>query len=111
FLKTYSLKLSDEMNENLAIGTFRYTVSSVLPLMTRAAWRLKKDEILKAQPTADKRKFIFNMSRSAYRKKWGKDYKGPGVGARVLAFVVQILPKVGPLKPLAFQAPTPATEA
>src|SRR5207245_1961823 len=42
FLKTYSLKLSGEMKENLAIGTFRYTVSSVLPLMTRAAWRLKK---------------------------------------------------------------------
>jgi len=111
FLKTYSLKLSDQIKENLAIGTFRYTVSSVIPTMTRAAWRLKKNEILKAEPTADKRKFIFNLSRSAYRKKWGVDYKGPGAAARVLAFVVESLPKVGPLRALSFQPPTPATEA
>ncbi len=111
FFKTYSLKLSDEMKENLAIGTFRYAVSSILPTMTQAAWRLKKKEILQAQPTADKRKFIFNMKRSAYRKKWGTSYEAPGFGARVLAFVVRILPKVGPLKALAFQPPTQATEA
>src|SRR5258708_24477636 len=47
---TYCLKLSDLIHEDLAIGTYRYAVSSVLPTMTKAASLLKKDEILQAEP-------------------------------------------------------------
>src|SRR5207249_1482271 len=47
FEKTYSLELSKILNEGLAIGTYRFAVSSVFPTMTKAAWRLKKKEILK----------------------------------------------------------------
>src|SRR6266404_2103474 len=110
FAKTYSLPLSSLIKEDLAIGTYRYTVSSIIPIMTRAAWRLKKNEILKAQPGIDKRKFMYNLSRSDYRKTWGARYKGPGLGARFIAFIVRIAPKVGPLRSLGFQPPTLATE-
>ena len=34
----------------------------------------------------------------------------PGIGARILAFLFRILPKVGPLKALSFKPPTPQTE-
>ena len=110
FAKTYSVKLSSLMKEDLAIGTYRFTVSSIIPTMTRAAWRLKKNEILKAQPGMDKRKFMYNLSRAEYRKKWGAKYRGPGIEARFIAFIVRIAPKVGPLRSLGFQPPTPATE-
>jgi Zinc dependent phospholipase C len=110
FAKTYSLKLGDLMNEDMAIGTYRYAVRSIIPLMTSAAWQLKKDEILKVQPSATKRKFIYNLSRSDYHKQWGKAYRQPGPGARAIAFLIRVLPKVGPLRSLAFKAPTPATE-
>src|SRR6266481_6089375 len=110
FVKTYSVKLSSLMKEDLAIGTYRFTVSSIIPTMTRAAWRLKKKEILKAQPGMDKRKFMYNLSRAEYRKKWGTAYRGPGIEARFIAFIVRIAPRVGPLRSLGFQPPTPATE-
>jgi hypothetical protein len=110
FVKTYSIELSSVLHEDLAIGTFRFTVHSVFPTITRAAWDLKKNEIMKAQPGITKRRFVYNLSRSSYRKKWGQTYKQPGFGARTVAFVFRILPKVGPLKAFAFYPPTPATE-
>ena len=110
FVKTYSIELSSVLHEDLAIGTFRFTVHSVFPTITRAAWDLKKNEIMKAQPGITKRRFVYNLSRSSYRKKWGQTYKQPGFGARTVAFVFRILPKVGPFKAFAFHPPTPATE-
>ena len=38
---------------------------------------------------------------------YGRDYQRPGLFARFLGVLYRILPKVGPLKPLAFKAPTP----
>jgi len=78
--------------------------------MTKTAWSLKRKEITQATPGATKRKFIYNVSRSAYQKDWGRDYQQPGLKARFLAFLFRILPKIGPLKAFAFHPPTPETE-
>ena len=111
FAKTYSLEMpSLFFNEDLAIGTYRHTVSSILPTMTKAAWKLKQDEIRKAQPSATKKKFIYNISRSDYRKEWGKSYERPGIGASFIAFLFRLIPKVGPFKALTFRAPPPGSE-
>jgi hypothetical protein len=108
--KTYSLELSSLLHEGLAIGTYRYTVSSILPTMTKAAWHLKQNQIQQAQPSITKRRFIYNLSRASYHKRWGRVYERPGFGARAIAFVFKIIPKVGPLRAFAFQPATPATE-
>jgi hypothetical protein len=108
--KTYSLELASLLHEDLAIGTYRYTVSSILPTMSKAAWHLREKEIRKAQPSITKRKFIYNLSRSSYRKNWGPNYERPGFGARLIAAVFRLVPKVGPLRSFAFKAPTPAEE-
>ncbi|HTM50010.1 MAG TPA: zinc dependent phospholipase C family protein [Bryobacteraceae bacterium] len=108
--RVYGLKLSDLINEELAIGTYRYAVSSIMPTVTKAAWKLKKDEIVKAQPSMTQKKFVRNLSRSSFEKKWGSKYQRPGFAARFLAFVFKLIPKVGPLRVFAFHAPTPETE-
>jgi hypothetical protein len=111
FGKTYSMEMSTLfLSEDLALGSYRYAVSSVLPTMTKAAWSLKKDEIRKARPGITRKKFIYNISRSDYHKAWGKTYERPGVGARFIAFLFRILPKVGPFKALSFQPPPEAAE-
>lgn len=56
------------------------------------------------------RKFVYRVSRTSYEKEWDRNYDRPGVGARFLAFLFRILPKVGPLKALAFKVPTPEAE-
>lgn len=111
FRQTYSLSLSDVFsNLDLAIGTYRRTVSIILPKMTRVAWQNKKDEIVKAVPGATQRLFLYNLSRASFEKEWGNDYKKPGIFARFFGFILRIMPKFGPFKTLDFQIPTPETE-
>ncbi len=111
FVDTYGIELKDIFKSlDLALGTYRYAVSSVIPNMVRVAWDLKKDQLTKATPGLTRKKFLYNISRSSYEKDWGKQYQRPGVGTRVAAWFIRILPKVGPLKSLQFRPPTPEVE-
>ncbi len=111
FQKTYGLRLKDVFTSvDLALGTYRHTVSTIIPEMTKVAWEDKKKELVKAHPGLTRRKFVYNLSRASYEKEWGNEYERPGIGARILAFFFKIMPKVGPFKALSFKAPTPATE-
>jgi hypothetical protein len=111
FQETYGLDLKSVLSdEEKVLGSYRYDVSQLLPKATRIAWSLKKDEIMKDQPSMTKKKFLYNLSRASYRKNWGKKYQPPTLWERFLAFLVSIVPKVGPLKVLELRTPTPQTE-
>ena len=110
FRNTYGLELKSVFfSLDLALGSYRRTVSKVLPEATKVAWELKKDEIIKAQPGMTRSRFLYNLSRASYRKEWGRQYKRPGPFAKVLAFLFRIVPRVGPFKGIQFRAPTPET--
>ncbi|RKR85380.1 zinc dependent phospholipase C [Mucilaginibacter gracilis] len=111
FLKTYGNDINDVFGDmGLAISTFRWTVNKLMPTVTRAAWVLKKDDIKKLNPTITSRKFHYKLSRKKYYKEFGSDRQRPGFSARVLSFIITILPKVGPLKALKFQVISPEGE-
>lgn len=111
FLRTYGIELkSIFFNEDLSLGTYRRSVSKVIPELTRVALLKKKDEIAREDPTFTRRKFLYNLNRAAYEREWGKQYRRPGVGARILAAVVSLFPKIGPFKTLDVRMPTPETE-
>jgi hypothetical protein len=111
FKDTYCLDLKSVFSDfDLAIGTFRFSVSSAIPKMTKVAWSLKRDEIQRDIPDMTKKRFIYNLKRSAYQKEWKKDYKRPALGSRILAFLIQLVPKIGPFSALSFRTPTPETE-
>lgn len=111
FAKTYSLDLSSVFfSVDLALASYRHAVSNVVPDMTKVAWHLKKDEIQHSDPSETKSKFVYHISNSEYRKEWGHVYEKPGFFARLKAFFLRLLPKVGPLSGLAFHPPTPAVE-
>ena len=107
FLKTYNIRFQDVIsNPDLAIGTFRRAISKIIPEMTRVALVARKQEIVKDTPNFDKKKFLYYLSRANYEKEWGKGYRKPGVGTRILAWFLKIVPKVGPFNALAFKVPT-----
>jgi len=111
FPVVYGVKLEDVLaHEDLAIGTYRYSVSRLIPEMTQVALRTHKKDMMLETPGFAKRKFLYRLSRSAYEKEWGKDYPKPGFGTRVMAVVLRYMPKVGPFKAMAFNNPTPQTE-
>jgi hypothetical protein len=111
FKETYGLDLRSVLSdEDKVLASYRHDVSQLLPKATHIAWSLKKNEIMKDQPGMTKKKFLYNLSRASYQKNWGKNYQRPTLGERVLAFLVRILPKFGPLKVLQLRTPTPETE-
>jgi len=111
FLATYGLPIETIVpNLDLSIASFRHCVSSFIPELTRVAIAMKKDEIVKEDPTMTRKKFIYHLKESQYRREWGNTYQRRGFGARVLAFILRILPKIGPLKTLDVKMPTPTTE-
>jgi hypothetical protein len=111
FLDTYGVELKDVFGDlDLALGSFRYSVGSIIPGMTRVAWQLKGDQVTKEIPGTTKKKFLYNLSRSSYEKEWGTMYHKPGLRTRFVTWVLTIVPKSGPFKSLAFRAPTPEVE-
>lgn len=111
FQDTYDIPLSDVIsNEDLAIGTFRRAISHVLPEMTRVALIARRQEMVKETPNFHARQFRYYLSRADYQKEWGKGYRQPGFGTRLLAFFLRFVPKIGPFKALDFKIPTQKTE-
>ena len=111
FRDTYGLELKDVFGSlDLALDSFRYSVGNVIPGMTRVAWQLKGDTLVKEIPGMTKKKFLYNLSRSSYEKEYGKGYHRPGIRTRLVAWMLTIIPKVGPFKSLKFRAPTPEVE-
>jgi hypothetical protein len=112
FKNTYGISMDDIIDdEDLAIGTFRWSVSQVIPEMTRVALLSRKDQMVREDPSFDQTKFLYYLSRTDYQKEWGKDYRRPGFGAKVLAFFLKIIPKIGPFKAVRFKIPTVQSEA
>jgi hypothetical protein len=106
--ETYGLEMRDLFGDlDRSISTYRYAVSQIIPTLTAAAWRDKHDEIVKLTPAIDRSAFVFSYPRTAFEQDYGRDYQKPGLFARFLGVLYRILPKVGPLKPLSFKAPTP----
>jgi hypothetical protein len=111
FAETYGLPLQDVMrNEDLAIGTFRRSISKIIPEMTRVALLSRRKEIVRDTPNLNEKAFLYHLSRAQYQKEWGNGYRKPGFGTRVLAFFLKVIPKVGPFKAVAFEIPTTRTE-
>ncbi len=111
FKETYGIELADLFKSlDLAIGTYRRSVSRILPEMTRVALATKRADIVRETPNFNRRKFLYRLSRAQYEKNWGKTYTRPGLGARILAFLFRLVPKVGPFKAIDFTLPSPRTE-
>lgn len=111
FPLVYGLELKDVLpREDLAVGSYRYSVSRLIPEMTQVALQTHKKELMHETPDFAKQKFLYRLSRSDYEKEWGKDYVKPGLGTRILSTFLRIMPRVGPFKGLGFNNPTPHTE-
>jgi hypothetical protein len=111
FQQTYGLPLKNIMpHEDLAIGSYRRAVGSVVPQMTKVALATRGNKIQSEIPNFNKKKFLYNLSRADYEKNWGRKYERPGIGARILSFVLRLVPKFGPFKALKYKDPTAATE-
>jgi len=111
FQDTYGIPLKEVIpKEDMAIGTFRRAISKIVPEMTRVALLARNKQLVAETPNFNAKKFRYYLSRANYQREWGKGYRRPGFGTRVLAFFLKFVPKVGPFKALDFKIPTRQTE-
>jgi hypothetical protein len=111
FAIVYGIPLKDVLtHEDLAIGSYRFSVSRLIPQMTKVALQTHKKELMQETPNFAKTRFLYRLSRSDYEREWGKTYTQPGLGTRVLSVILKYFPKVGPFKGMGFDSPTAKTE-
>jgi hypothetical protein len=111
FPVVYGLELKDVLaHEDLAIGSYRFSVGRLIPEMTQVALQTHKKDMMREHPDFAKKKFLYRLSRTSYEKEWGKDYTKPGLGTRILSTLLRYMPRIGPFKGLGFKNPTPQTE-
>jgi hypothetical protein len=111
FPTVYGLELKEVLpHQELAIGSYRWAISQLIPHMTKVALELHKKELASESPSVAKRKFLYRIKRADYEKSWGKTYQKPSFGTRFLAALLHIIPKIGPFRGLDFNDPTQKTE-
>jgi hypothetical protein len=111
FLKTYGEDINNVFGSlDLAISTFRWAVKSLFPVVTRSAWFLKKNDIKKLHPSANEHTFHYRMKNKAYRREFGSARKRPKFNEVIIAFIIKIIPKIGPFKALRFKDVGPEGE-
>lgn len=111
FEETYCVPLKSLFTSlDLALGTYRWSVSQAIPEMTKAAWAAKKKDIQTLQAGMTRRRYVYHITVAAYQKDWDNQYARPGVGARFLAFVFRLVPKIGPFRAFAFKVPPASAE-
>ena len=111
FQQTYGLELGQVFpNVDVSVASFRFAVNQLLPAAARAAWHSQRKEIRQVSPRARRREYLYKTNRRKFEREFGTEYKKPGFGARVVAKLINLLPKIGPLQTYAFELPSPAGE-
>src|SRR6478735_1379202 len=99
FPVVYGMQLKDVLtHEDLAVGSYRFAVSRMIPEMTQVALQTHKKDMMRETPNFAKKRFLYRLSQSDYERGWGKTYTKPGLGTRILSALLQYMPKIGPFK-------------
>ncbi|MGA8042191.1 MAG: zinc dependent phospholipase C family protein [Terracidiphilus sp.] len=76
FAIVYGLQLKDVLtHEDLAIGSYRYSVSRLIPQMTKVALQTHKKDLMRETPDFAKKKFLYRLSCSDCEREWGDLYE------------------------------------
>ena len=111
FAATYGLSFNRVFKHpHLAIGSYRFSISRMLPEVTRAAVLNRRAQMIAERPDFAEKQFLFTISETEYRKQFGSDYEKAGLGTRILSFFFRHVSHSGALTALDAVNPTPQTQ-
>lgn len=106
FQDVYGLPIDDVLtHEDMAISTYRYSVSTLIPKMTKVALAGYREQIQHANPSFAKKQFLYRMRRTEFEKEYGRQYTHETFCEHFVAFLLTIVPKIGPFSALRLHLP------
>ncbi len=110
FQDTYGFPMDNLLHyDDLTMETVRFAVAKVIPEMTEVALATNKPKVHHERQDLAKKEFLFHLSRADYEKQFGNKYRRPGFFARILGFLIKLVP-LGPAKILGYRNPTAKAE-
>ncbi len=110
FSRTYGLNFQQVLGERRpVVRGYRFAVRSFLPRIAYAEAVLHRRGFPPDDPTPAFQVFQQHLAEADFEKGWNQYRKKPGIRTHLLAGIIVILPKVGPLSLLAIRGPEPKT--
>lgn len=104
FRETYGLELRDLfVSYDVAINTYRWGFRTLIDEGTGIAWALYSQDIESLEPGVTSKQFVQVTSRADFAHEFGKAFLEPGYFVRLVGFVGNLLPSIGPLKRLPYK--------
>jgi hypothetical protein len=111
FYDTYGLDLAKVLGQHRpTLQGYRYAVRTLLPRVAYAETLLHRKQMPPDIPSPELDEFNRQVAALAADDHWSNYRTHAGVGTHLLADLIFILPKIGPLGDLAIHGPTPSAE-
>jgi Zinc dependent phospholipase C len=111
FYETYGLRLRTmQVNQRAAVATYRWSVRSFLPTVAYGEVVLHRNDFPADTPGPEFDLYKERLAQADFNNGWEQYRKKAGIGTYVIAGLIVILPKIGPLSDLAIRGPEAATE-
>lgn len=112
FYETYGLDIADVLHRKQPeLRGYRFAVRSLLPRVAYAESLLHGKGMHADPPSPEIDELNRQIAALATTDHWDTYRRHPGIGTHLMAGLIFILPKVGPLNDLAIKGPRPGTEA
>jgi Zinc dependent phospholipase C len=111
FYDTYGLDLAQILkSKNPKLHGYRYAVRTLLPRVAYAETLLHRKQLPPDLPSPALDEFTKEVAALSAAENWSPYRRHAGIGTRLLAAFIFILPKVGALSDLSLRGPTPSAE-
>jgi hypothetical protein len=111
FISTYGIDAHEILGRaHPALRSYQTSVRTFIPAFAEAELVLHRHQFPPHPDDQSSRLFRQRISRTNYERHWAHAFKGPGIRAHLLAVLVFIVPKVGPVSDLAIKIPKTETE-
>jgi hypothetical protein len=111
FYDTYGLDLAQVLKHgHPKLRGYRYSVRTLLPRVAYAETLLYRNRMPPDVPSPALDEFSKEVAALSATNNWPAYRRHAGIGTRLLAAFIFILPKVGPLSDLSLRGPTPSAE-
>ena len=106
FRQTYGIDSHEILGRvHPALRSYRWAVRSFIPAFANALVVLHRRQFLPDTHDAEFEIYAQRVKDTAYERHWKRAFKGPGIRAHLLAVLVWMVPKIGPISDLAIKIP------